>query len=481
MMLATPIAPTSSATAPRPRNRVSSAPLASAWAVRASEGRETLTWLGFSGLAWAPSRLSTRGGGGRVVGWCGRRSPRGARRSPGTSRRRGSRPGRPSRSPARRCRRLEDAGDVEPLAARAAGPTQIRIPGRTRSMPSSWAVAAPSTATGSRAVAALRYRPWARLVPADGGQAQGGGVHAEGVGLDRGDERGLVDVDAGDGAGVLHRGDAGQPGDHARRGRRQLGGGAGEGLPVGDGQQVGAERWRSRSAARPGRRRPGQGRRRSRRRRSRCRARTARRAACGCAARCWPGRPGRRDAAGPPTGRPGGRPRPMWWSCQSFLDGAGVGDDVPVEHLDAPPRPGGDRVVVGDDDDRRPGCVEFLEQGQDGRAGGRVEVAGGLVGQHHRRARRRPRGRSRPAAAPRPTAGSAGRRPGARARPGPARRAPAAAARARRTPAYSSPSATLPSTVWCSARKNCWNTNPIRGRPQRGQLPVGHPRRCPGR
>ena len=32
----------------------------------------------------------------------------------------------------------------------------------------------------------------------------------------------------------------------------------------------------------------------------------------------------------------------------------------------------------------------------------------------------------------------------------------------RRIPAYSSPSATLPSTLCCSARKNCWNTNPIR-------------------
>jgi hypothetical protein len=60
MILATPIAPTSRATAPRPRNRVSSAPLASACAVSASEGRETSTWLGFSGLAWAVSRLSTR-------------------------------------------------------------------------------------------------------------------------------------------------------------------------------------------------------------------------------------------------------------------------------------------------------------------------------------------------------------------------------------------------------------------------------------
>ena len=53
MMLATPMAPTSSATAPRPRNRVSSAPLASAWAVSASDGWETSTWSGFSGLACA--------------------------------------------------------------------------------------------------------------------------------------------------------------------------------------------------------------------------------------------------------------------------------------------------------------------------------------------------------------------------------------------------------------------------------------------
>src|SRR6266566_3600654 len=60
MMLATPTVPTSSATAPRPRNRVSNAPLASAWAVSAAEGWETSTSEGFSGLAWAASRLSTR-------------------------------------------------------------------------------------------------------------------------------------------------------------------------------------------------------------------------------------------------------------------------------------------------------------------------------------------------------------------------------------------------------------------------------------
>jgi len=46
----------------------------------------------------------------------------------------------------------------------------------------------------------------------------------------------------------------------------------------------------------------------------------------------------------------------------------------------------GDRAVVGDHDDRGAGGVELLQQGQDGRAGGGVEVAGGLVGQHHGRA-----------------------------------------------------------------------------------------------
>jgi hypothetical protein len=60
MMLATPIAPTRSATAPRPGNSVSSAPLASAAAVSAADGWETVTWFGFSGLACAASNLSTR-------------------------------------------------------------------------------------------------------------------------------------------------------------------------------------------------------------------------------------------------------------------------------------------------------------------------------------------------------------------------------------------------------------------------------------
>src|SRR6478672_4319094 len=44
----------------------------------------------------------------------------------------------------------------------------------------------------------------------------------------------------------------------------------------------------------------------------------------------------------------------------------------------------GDCVVVGDDDDRGPLLVEFFQQGQDGGAGGRVQVPGRLVGQHYR-------------------------------------------------------------------------------------------------
>ena len=47
---------------------------------------------------------------------------------------------------------------------------QTRSPGNTLSMPSSCAAAAPSTQTGSRAVAALRNSPCARLVPAVAGR-----------------------------------------------------------------------------------------------------------------------------------------------------------------------------------------------------------------------------------------------------------------------------------------------------------------------
>ena len=65
---------------------------------------------------------------------------------------------------------------------------------------------------------------------------------------------------------------------------------------------------------------------------------------------------------------------------------SGVGDDMPVKHLDAPPRAGGNQVVVSDDDDRGARGVEFFQQGQDRGARRRVEVPGWLVGQDHRRA-----------------------------------------------------------------------------------------------
>ena len=59
MMLATPTAPTSSETAPRPRKRPLSAPWASARAVSAAEGWLTSTSLGISGLAVAASTVVT--------------------------------------------------------------------------------------------------------------------------------------------------------------------------------------------------------------------------------------------------------------------------------------------------------------------------------------------------------------------------------------------------------------------------------------
>src|SRR3712207_4001869 len=62
------------------------------------------------------------------------------------------------------------------------------------------------------------------------------------------------------------------------------------------------------------------------------------------------------------------------------------GDDQAVAHDDLPAGPGGDLAVVGDQDDGDTVGVQRFEQRQHGLAGGRVEVAGGLVGQQHRRA-----------------------------------------------------------------------------------------------
>ena len=140
----------------------------------------------------------------------------------------------------------------------------------------------------------------------------------------------------------------------------------------------------------------------------------------------------------------------------------GVGDDAPVEHLDPAWHACGDALVVGDHHDGGAGRVQLVEQREDGLPGGLVEVAGGLVGQDDRRWPTRARaiatrwrcppeswvGRACSRSA-RPTAASASaaRSRGA-ARAGRRRRA----ARRRRCRA----------AVACSARKNCWNTNPIR-------------------
>ena len=131
---------------------------------------------------------------------------------------------------------VEDAGHVEPLAADP-DPHPGPDPVDAQQLRGEGAEHRDGLAGGGGVQEPALREAGAR----DRGQVQGGGFHAEGVGFDRGDERGLVGVDVADGAGVLHRGDPGQPGDHAGRRRGQLGGGAGEGLPVGDGQQVGAQ------------------------------------------------------------------------------------------------------------------------------------------------------------------------------------------------------------------------------------------------
>ena len=188
---------------------------------------------------------------------------------------------------------------------------------------------------------------------------------------------------------------------------------------------------------------------------------------------------GRSRAGG---GRPrggGGHDGPSWTGGRVARpgrrqDGAGVGDDVPVEHLDAAPHPGGDRVVVGDDDDRGPGGVELLQQGQDGGAIGGVEVAGGLVGQHHRRAAGdRPGYRD-----PLPLAPGQLGRPGGGPVPEPdpvqrgGREPPPLVAA---DPGVQQPVGDVAQHGLMLGQEELLEYEPDPGRPQRRQLPVGHP------
>ena len=232
-MLATPTAPTSRATAPRPRNRPLSALLASAWATRAEEGWLTLTSLGFSGLAVAARRLSTAltwsvlgaevdGGGVAVeaqVGLC-----RGVADQDGGVDGGGEHGG------------FEDAGDVEPLAADPdplAGVDAVD--------------AEPLGGDGAEHGDGFLGGGGVEVVAlGDGGgddreEVEAGGLDGQGVGVDRGDVGAAVGVGAADRPGALHLLHTADTADHGRRRGGQLGGAAGEALAVADGEQVGAE------------------------------------------------------------------------------------------------------------------------------------------------------------------------------------------------------------------------------------------------
>ena len=119
---------------------------------------------------------------------------------------------------------------------------------------------------------------------------------------------------------------------------------------------------------------------------------------------------GRASAAGPSTSRPA------------------------VPDRDAPGEGTGERQVVGDHDDGGARCVEVAEELEDLRAGARVEVAGGFVGEDDRGVPDdRPRDRDALAAHPR-TVATGGAWPGGRARPVRGHPWPAARRSATRTP-----------------------------------------------
>ena len=178
-----------------------------------------------------------------------------------------------------------------------------------------------------------------------------------------------------------------------------------------------AARVRSRSARR--RRRDADHARPSRRCRWRCPARTGTPAAAGYAARPPPTRttsrgaqPGRRQRTVMPTTSAGPTIRPSRiGTCRGRL-----GRDLPV---------------VGDDHDRGAGRVQLAQQRHHPRAGGRVEVAGRLVGQQQRRVADHRPGDRRPAAARRRTARAAG---GRSRWPRPTRSSAASARRRRSAP-----------------------------------------------
>ena len=243
-MFATPTAPTSSATAPRPRNRVLNALAASGCGAQRRRGLGDVDLVGvlrvglrgqqvvhgvdLAGLGADVDRGRVRfeaevGLGGLVAD-----QDRGVDLG-------GQDVG------------LEDPGDVEPHAAGAglgdpdllAGPepvdAQVGGCGGTEH--------ADRLAGGGGVEELALDDRGAR----GGGQAQAGGIDRQAVGVDRVDQRGAVGVDAvaveaADGGGGLDAGHAGQPGDHGGRLGGELGGAAGQARAGLDGEQVGAQR-----------------------------------------------------------------------------------------------------------------------------------------------------------------------------------------------------------------------------------------------
>src|SRR5580658_3538955 len=82
----------------------------------------------------------------------------------------------------------------------------------------------------------------------------------------------------------------------------------------------------------------------------------------------------RPDSREPPAAGRAGRGRAL------SRAGRRITDDPPVSDFDAPLHGRGHVVIVGDDHDGGAVGVQLAEQPQDGRAGGGVQVAGGLVG-----------------------------------------------------------------------------------------------------
>ena len=64
---------------------------------------------------------------------------------------------------------------------------------------------------------------------------------------------------------------------------------------------------------------------------------------------------------------------------------AAIFADAPVQDLDLSRQRRGQGAVVGDDHDGGSLAVQILEQAEDGRSGGAVEIAGGFIGKQQRR------------------------------------------------------------------------------------------------